>query len=299
MNTQSNDTCSIMFADVVGSTRLYEELGDVIANSIISEVLGLMQKIIIENQGTVIKTIGDEVMSSFVSVDDCARAAIAIQEKLDSELIQDTYIAVRIGFHAGETIVQKDGDVFGDTVNTAARMAGIARARQIILSQTTADFLATDLKNKTRIVDKVQVKGKSEELSISELVWEDAGVTQLISFENFVTQLKQDLVFEYKGKEFLMTRQSKNLQLGRSETSDLVVDTELVSRFHASVRLKRGCFVLVDQSTNGTYVKTEDGNLRYLKRDELVLQGEGVISLGRKIIAEDSNLIKYRLEFSS
>ena len=65
-----------MFADVTGSTRLYETLGDETANRIIGKVLDIMAVITEEYQGFVIKTIGDEIMSRFASANDCVRAAI-------------------------------------------------------------------------------------------------------------------------------------------------------------------------------------------------------------------------------
>ena len=299
MTTQAINNCAVMFADVAGSTKLYEELGDVIANRIVSEVLDLMEKITLDNHGKVIKTIGDEIMSLFTSANDAANAAIQIQEKLEFGVIQETYVAVRIGFHAGSAILQKDGDIFGDTVNTAARMAGIAKARQIILSKSTADELTLALSEKTRDFDKVHVKGKAGVVEISELVWENAGVTQMVSFDNFVTQLKQQLTLEYDGESYSIDTQGNSLQLGRSSSCDIVVDLKLASRFHASIRVKRGSFVLVDQSTNGTYVKSNDGNTRYLRRDELILQRDGVISLGKKITNHPSQMIQYRIKLGS
>ena len=283
MDTQPIDTCTVMFADVVGSTRLYEQLGDVIANSIISEVIELMQVATRTNSGTVIKTIGDEVMCRFTSADDCARAAIQIQEKLELGMVQGTFVAVRIGFHSGPAILQQDGDIFGDSVNIAARMSGIAKGRQIILSKNTAELLTLSLKQKTRDFDRVHVKGKSEELSISELVWENAGVTRMMSIDSLMSQLKQELVLHCNGLEYTTDTEGSDLQLGRSEECDLVVGAELASRFHARIEIRRGNFVLTDQSTNGTYVRSDDGNTSYLRRDEMVLKGDGVISLGAQV----------------
>ena len=123
METKPIETLTVMFADVAGSTKLYEQLGDVIANSIISEVIQLMQNATKLHNGIVVKTIGDEVMCRFSSANDCANAAVLIQEKLQLGMVQGQFVAVRIGFHSGPAIIQDDGDIFGDTVNTAARMA--------------------------------------------------------------------------------------------------------------------------------------------------------------------------------
>jgi adenylate cyclase len=283
METQTIDACTVMFADVAGSTKLYETLGDTKANSIISELIDLMQVATRSNHGIVIKTIGDEVMCRFNSSDDAANTAIQIQEKLQLGIVQGAFIAIRIGFHTGPAILQDDGDVFGDSVNTAARMAGIAKGRQIILSQSTAKQLSKQLSNKTRDFDKVHVKGKAEELFISELVWENAGVTQIVSIDSLLEQLKQEIILTCNGENVALNTESEGIQLGRSDECDLTVFAELASRFHAKIGVKRGNFVLIDQSTNGTYVQTEDGNISYLRRDEMVLKGKGLISLGSQI----------------
>ncbi|MBV1910119.1 MAG: FHA domain-containing protein [Kangiellaceae bacterium] len=280
MDTQPIDTLTVMFADVAGSTKLYEQLGDVIANSIISEVIQMMQQVTESHRGTVIKTIGDEVMCRFNSVDDCASTAIVIQEKLQLGMVQGQFVSVRIGFHSGTAIIQADGDIFGDTVNTAARMAGIAKGRQIILSHETSEKLTPSIQDKSRNIDKVHVKGKAEPMLISELVWENAGVTQMVAFDNVASQIKQQLLLICNGSEIRTDTDSVDIQLGRSDDCDLVVDEELVSRFHAKISVRRGQFILTDQSTNGTYFRTNDGKVTYLRRDEITLADSGVISLG-------------------
>lgn len=288
METQTIDACTVMFADVAGSTKLYEELGDNKANSVISELIVLMQNATKLNNGVVIKTIGDEVMCRFNSVDDAANTAVQIQEKLQLGLVQGTFVAIRIGFHTGSVILQDDGDVFGDSVNTAARMAGIAKGRQIILSKPTAQFLSSNLRSKTRDFDKVHVKGKAEEIVICELVWENAGVTQIVSIDSLIEQLSKSITLNCNGVEKTTNTESSGLQLGRSEDCDLVVSADLASRTHAKIGVKRGNFILIDESTNGTYIQTDDGKMSYLRRDEMVLNGQGVISLGSKVNDNDS-----------
>jgi len=283
MQTKPIDTCSVMFADVAGSTKLYEQMGDQRANSIISEVIEIMCDAITTFSGTVIKTIGDEVMCRFLHPDDCAKAAIQIQESLELGMIQGAFVSVRIGFHIGSVLIQDDGDIFGDTVNTAARMAGIAKGRQIVLTKSSAELLSDELQLKARDFDTVLVKGKEEPLSISELVWENTGVTKMVSIVGLLSQLKKEIVLNCNGKDYSADTDDGEIQIGRNPESDFVVDTEFVSRMHAKITVKRGNFVLVDQSTNGTYVRTLDGNTRYLRRDEAVLTGSGIICLGTKI----------------
>lgn len=278
--TQTTGFCAVMFADVAGSTKLYDELGDEKANLIISHVISMMKESTIAFSGVVIKTIGDEVMCRFDSANDAAKAAIQIQEKLELGLVQGTFVAVRIGFHSGAVIFRDDGDLFGDTVNVAARMAGIAKGRQIILTQSASKELAEPLAAKSREFDKIPVKGKAEELRVCELVWEETGVTRMISIDSLNSQLKEELSLCCSDVKKRMTLSSSSIQLGRSPECDLVVNADLASRMHAKISVKRGKFVLADQSTNGTFVLTDDGQESYLRREELVLNGSGTISLG-------------------
>ncbi len=293
METKPIETLTVMFADVAGSTKLYEQLGDVIANSIISEVIQLMQNATKLHNGIVVKTIGDEVMCRFSNANDCANAAVLIQEKLQLGMVQGQFVAVRIGFHSGPAIIQDDGDIFGDTVNTAARMAGIAKGRQIIVTNETAQSLQDALLEKVRDFDRVHVKGKADAILISELVWENAGVTQMVSFDNLVSQLKQSLVLSCGDTKLSTDTESHDIQLGRSDNCDFIVDAELASRFHAKIGVKRGHFVLTDQSTNGTYIRSEEGSVSFLRRDEVNLEGKGAISLGAQITEDTPWLINF------
>ena len=128
----------IMFADVAGSTQLFEILGDDKARSTIAETLELLTNVINAHNGTVIKTIGDEVMCTFPEADDSANAATEMQETLeDANEMRDEgpEIKVRIGMHFGPALLE-GGDVFGDAVNVAARMAAQAKGGQIITTKT-------------------------------------------------------------------------------------------------------------------------------------------------------------------
>lgn len=91
-----------MFADVAGSTQLFEVLGDDMARATIAETLELLTNVINSHNGTVIKTIGDEVMCTFPEADDSANAATEMQETLEdaNDMREEgPKIKVRIGMH--------------------------------------------------------------------------------------------------------------------------------------------------------------------------------------------------------
>ncbi len=125
---------AVLFADVAGSTRLYEQLGDAKALSAIGECLALVRDASNGHGGRLIKTIGDEAMVVFPTADQAVIAAAEIQLRM-VELVRERNLrlALRIGVHCGSAI-EVEGDVFGDSVNVAARMVGLAKSGQVILS---------------------------------------------------------------------------------------------------------------------------------------------------------------------
>ena len=275
---------AIVFADIAGSTRLYETLGDTQARQLVSECLALLTQQTEKFDGTVIKTIGDEIMCTFPSAELAVESAMGMQEAITIDLPrmhEDTpaSLTIRIGLHYGSAILE-GGDVFGDAVNVAARMAGLAKGGQIITTQPTAEELPPALAYSTRHLDQVPVKGKSELIDIFEVVWQPDNATRIATDVVKHKPREVSLKLKYHDKEVTMTQATRTLVLGRSKKADMVVNDSMASREHARIECRRDKFVLTDQSTNGTYVLTDDGPA-YLRREETTLVGEGKISFGR------------------
>jgi pSer/pThr/pTyr-binding forkhead associated (FHA) protein len=87
-----------------------------------------------------------------------------------------------------------------------------------------------------------------------------------------------------------------NATIGRADDNDLVVKGNLISRLHARVEVVRNRFMLVDQSTNGTFIQRDDGEEIYVRRDSTELSGSGVISLGRVAARGAPLAIEYSFE---
>jgi class 3 adenylate cyclase len=286
---------AVMFADVAGSTSLYDTLGDDVANRVIGKAVDIMKQLTEMHSGYVIKTIGDEVMSRFPTADDCVNAAKEIQEEMEGGIQgEDARISIRVGLHFGPAILMDDGDVFGDAVNVAARMAGIAKADQIITTEDTVKVLSPQLQDATRQFDKTTVKGKADEIIVHQVVWENEDLTRIeIPVSDEVEETKY-LVLIVGGQETRIGSDDHRVfTLGRGVQSDLCVNARLASRMHATIQFVRGKFLLSDQSSNGTFVKTDEGESIYLRRQELMLWGSGRISLGEEIADENPDLIRF------
>ncbi len=284
--SRENVQVGVMFADVTGSTRLYETLGDEAANRIIGKVLDIMAVITEEFQGFVIKTIGDEIMCRFSSANDCVRAAIECQEEISAGIQGETVeISIKVGMHFGPAILMEDGDVFGDAVNVAARMAGIAKGAQIITTQDTVNLLDADIQDMCRQFDRTTVKGKEEEIIVHQVVWEASDdVTRIEMNDGAVVEETRFLALEFRGNQMrIASDDHRTFVIGRGVQSDLLCKTRLASRSHATLEFRRGKFLLTDQSSNGTFVRTDDGESIFLRRQELMLWGAGQISLGEEV----------------
>lgn len=277
---------AILFADVVGSTQLYEQLGDVKARQMVGRCLDIMREATEANRGTVIKTMGDEVMSTFPSADDAMNAARRMQERItsDTELAHDSgHVAIRIGCHYGP-VVQEQRDIFGSAVHTANRMTSQAKAKQIITTLSTVERLSPEWQSAARQIDIATVRGKADEVVLFEVLWQPDEATSMlpaVALGRKTGTRPKRLSLRYQGREVTVGEGRKSATLGRAEENDLVVKGNLISRVHARVEVSRDKFTLVDESTNGTFVQTNAGEEIFVRRDSTQLTGEGVIGLGR------------------
>jgi class 3 adenylate cyclase len=292
---------AILFADVVGSTQLYEDLGDDQARAMVASCLQIMREATETNKGTVIKTIGDEVMSTFPSADDAAAAGKRMQEQISTapDLAHSKgHVSIRIGCHYGP-VVEEERDVFGSAVHTANRMTSQAKAQQIVTTLGMVEHLSSEWRSLARQIDVATVRGKAEEVVLFELLWQPDEATSMlptVTWSNEKSRKARRLSLRSQGKEVIVGQGRKSATLGRSDDNDVVVKGNLISRVHARVEASRDRFTLVDQSTNGTFVQTNDGDEQFIRRDSIVLTGEGVIGLGRVAQPGTSLAIHYVIE---
>lgn len=289
---------AILFADISGSTRLYELLGDSDARVRIADCLRRLEGVVLEHGGKVVKTIGDEVMCTFPDVEPAVIAACGMQEMFNDGRVEDTAdgpiaLSIRIGLHAGPTLVES-ADVFGDAVNVAARMVAQAKVGQIITTRVVVDQLPSLLRGNTRLIDHAPVKGKKDTFELFEVMWQQDDVTRM-SPDIVVRPAKRtQLTLRHAGTTLVIDDERPQIVLGRSKSADLTVVESLASRLHARIEYRRGKFFLVDQSTNGTYVRNEVDEA-FLRREEALLTGCGAISLGRPFAEHPQDLVEFEV----
>jgi len=274
---------------------LYDTLGDDKAENLIGRCIKNLVTITKRNHGHLVKTIGDEVMCRFDNPSDAVHAAIEMQTFTESD--RTSTLAIRIGMHYGAAI-EKNNDLFGDAVNVAARMADISKPKQIITTHEMVEALTSNLAAQTRFFDITKVKGKEKEIQIFQVLWEIE--TKITSFAtsneiNKVTKSLITIVLNYGSQEKLYTDgdMSKTIIIGRDDDCDISINAEYASRKHVNLEFRRGKFVLIDHSTNGTYVRFKEQADVFIRREELPLMGEGAISLGEKVDENKHKQIKF------
>ena len=277
---------AVLFADVVGSTHIYDTMGDQRAREIVSTCIDLMRAATEARGGTVIKTMGDEVMATFPTVDEALHAATRMQRQLLARAdlrVDDQPVSLRIGCHFGPVVLEAR-DVFGATVHTANRMTSQAKAGQIVTTAATVDRLPPDWLPSIRQIDVALLKGQGAEVSLYEVLWQADDVTSMIPAVVLSGQQgrqRQRLRLVVMGREIVLDSANPHLAFGRADDNDVVISGNLISRIHARIELERNKFVLVDQSTNGSFVHSSGGEEAFVRRDSLPLRGIGSIGLGK------------------
>jgi adenylate cyclase len=276
---------AILFADVVGSTRLYEIMGDLRARDMVAICIDVMRGATEMHQGTVIKTMGDEIMASFPSADLALNAAAQMQQQISkhSQLqLEVQPVAIRIGCHFGPVVLE-NRDVFGSTVHTANRMTSQAKAGQIMTTMAMVERLSPQWRAAVRQVDIATLKGQGSEIALYEVLWQTEDITSMVP--SIVTTAQSGpalrMHLRYQDRDIVLDDRHPSVAIGRAEDNDVVVKGNLISRIHARIEISRHKFVLIDQSTNGTFVQTEEGDEAFVRRDSVQIKGRGMIGLGK------------------
>lgn len=291
-----NSRLVILFADISNSSALYSELGDEQARQLVANCLNRLAQQVVSHQGTLIKTIGDEIMCSFPLPVSALQAAMAMQTAVASKLMDGEHpLSIRIGFHYGEVICEA-GDIYGDTVNVAARVVAITRAHQILITRAVAEALPPEFRNKVRQIMRAEFRGKQEALDIFQVTRddEDTTITRIgLSKSRKPSEARNELLLRYNQQVVAVNDKLKSVVLGRGDNCGIVILNNFASRQHARLEFNFGKFILADHSANGTYVRFNDNHVIHLSHQEIILHGAGSISLGQAFSDNPRELIEF------
>ena len=288
--------CAVLFVDISGSTRLYEELGDVQALARVESCFSLLRRAAEECHGRVIKTTGDGLMCAFVERDAALQAARVMHVRvLEQGALGGPMLGIHVGCHYGQ-VIEATGDLYGDCVNVAARVAGLAKVGQIITTQEVVAGLSPATGDKTRLLDRVPVKGKREALDIYEFVWQDSDELTTLG-TRFAEERVPRIRLAFGDRELWFDGSGSGaMSMGREAGCDVVIADRKTSRQHTRIEKRRDKFVLVDHSSNGTFVAIAAEAEVCLRREELMLRARGRIGLGHRTSEAEATVVAFSCE---
>ena len=218
--------------------------------------------------------------------DAAADAAAAMHTSMDTfPQYTDVKLALGIGFHHGP-VIQKDDQVYGDTVNLAAKLVEQAANGQIITTRETASHLSPIYRAWMRKLYSIDIKGRSGQVALCELVWRADDNATLFAKRRVETRPANILLtLRYRGQQHVRRRDRDSITIGRDEGSGIQIHDEEASRLHCTIERRHDKFVLTDHSTNGTYVKREGADEVLVQREEFNLTGKGTLTCGQPAVS--------------
>ena len=281
---------AVVFIDICGSTKLFDEIGDHRALSLTADCLADMQALIRTADGMVMETRGDGILCEFPSADIALRTAQTIRENHQSHPL-----STHAGIHFGH-VISRGGTIYGDAVNVAARLVELAKNDEIILSQEAFEQLSAANRQNIRALGRVPIKGKARHLRIYLSAYQGAYPTLIRETGESTIGGTDELVLVYRAQPYLLTSSACALVMGRHLECELIVQHDYASRRHATIECKRGKFFINDHSSNGTYVKDPHEQLFFIRRDIMQLRDTGVISLGIEPDKQPDHIIQFALK---
>jgi class 3 adenylate cyclase len=283
---------TVVFADLFGSTGVFESLGNVKATEAVTTATNWVAERITASGGRVVKFLGDGVLAIFKSSNTAITSVIDIQRSYQLRFAsQDPafYMPLRIGVVRGDVEIVEN-DCYGDAVNIAARLSELTGPNQIWVNNH-ALVNCKDLEQvRFRSLGPISLRGRTEPCLVSQVEWQED-----INSEFFTVPASMNSTFSPDGMDFLGAQIELSwidnhktfnsfdmpIQLGRARELEFVVSDPRVSRTHARIEWRNGSMVLVDVSSYGCWVRfSGDGAGVTLRREECVLHGKGEIALG-------------------
>lgn len=295
--TATERQLAILFADLSGSTSLYERLGDREALAAVDSVVDLLRSCVAARQGHVVKTIGDEVMAAFADADSAMQAAAEMQHCIAAlPPFGETRLAIRIGFHFGP-VLEENADYFGDGVNTAARMAGLAKGGQIMTTAATARALSPGLRQGIRELAALAVKGKQAEVEVCEVLWQGGDNVTMLAGSRQAPRVETVLRLMHADRETVLDSSRPSIQIGRDPGLGIALQDRMASRLHGRIERRADKFHYVDLSTNGSYLTLDGDAETVVRRDQLTLRGRGTIAFGHSAADPGAEIVAFACEY--
>lgn len=281
---------TVVFADLTGSTRLYEAVGNLAAAGIVTRCTQAVGAHLETAGGKVVKYLGDGVLTLFGDAVAAVEASMRIPDILASlhlDELKNTPVGFKIGIEYG-SLIEQNGDYYGDAVNVAARLSDRAETGEVLVGEGAFSRLPKELQFGSHSLDRITVRGRTEPVRVWRIDWGRTAEStlsmplSLLETNAFEGTSLQELKVCYLDQEIYLHPEEPALIIGRNPRSSIHVNDPRVSRRHALLEWSNNQFLLTDFSSNGTWVRFSSAQKAVtLKRESCILHGAGEIGLGR------------------
>lgn len=322
---------SVLYAEISGRQQLSGRVSETEATHALDRCFSRMDRAISSFNGHVVKHMGDRLMATFNTPEEALRAACEMQLRVEKiPHVSGVRLSVGIAFHHGP-MDEGGHESTGDAVKVASRLSKLTRPGQVLTTLLTMPFLSGNAQKSMVPLEMIHVKLHGHPIAACAIIWqeflgggegergelgerevrevqdESKGQVASATLSNALTTASPHepgtsekdaprLRLMHLNREYLLNPALSTFTLGRDPGSHVVIRNPHASRNHCQIEWRSHGFMLVDQSTNGTHVRTDAGGKLLLKGQEISLQGRGSFSFGLLSDHElDEDLVTYEL----
>jgi adenylate cyclase len=282
---------TVVFADLTGSTGVFESLGNVKATQAITRLTHWIGQVCEAHDGRVVKNLGDGVLMVFPKNLSAVEAVTEMQRVHQTRIRhwpEQLKMRLQVGMARG-AIVEQDGDCFGDAVNVASRLSDLSGPEQILVTDAVIRDLAIDTMVRFRCLGAMDIRGRTEACVVHRIEWQSdvmsAYLTQPAGLNSLPVVMPgtQSAAIALSWLDIRIVFPSDRLPifLGRDKASQFIVQDPRVSRWHAKISWRAGKYYLEDVSSYGSWIRFADNpSIVALRRQECLLLQAGEVALG-------------------
>lgn len=295
----TNPLLSVLAAGVSGSARLHERLGDAEASRAVDRCIKRIERSIEAFAGRILQVGGSEVMAAFDTADAAIHAAIEMQQRIaDLPPVSGVKMAIRVGISCCE-MSQADEPVDENTAREAAHLAGTAKAGEILaagklreqIPQTLFPLVADTgsvLPGESGRNEPIVKITPPEVTAAPATAPSEAGARQADA-----AAAAGCLRLRYGEETILLNERKSVVSMGRDTVCDVVIRDRRASRHHATIERRGNAVILIDRSTNGTYLTIEGTPEQFLKHTQCTLRGKGLITFASPSSCADADFAEF------
>lgn len=300
-------TTTVVFADLTGSTSVFEILGNEKATLAITKLTQWIGQVCEFHGGRVVKTLGDGVLAVFGDGLAAATACVDLQRR-HAENVQrwppQLRMKLQIGMACGE-VVEVANDTYGDAVNVASRLSDLSGPEQIWANEAVVRQFPHYVDFRYRSLGPIPVRGKAESQVVYKIEWQAEVASSFLTMPGGLPMVAQAASEASGGRIALswldvsgtFTPAQLPIHIGRVNEAEFVVNDPRVSRLHCKIEWRQNTFVLTDVSSYGTWVRFEGSDTEIaLRRNECVLHGAGSLALGAPFTDFTVPIVSFNLE---